>query len=167
MGAAAKAVIGAPALHSVEGRGVFLVERAAGPHVAPGRLALLAIPRHPPPDHIKDRGAVQDFIQEGAIELGHRPYDRHGQRLWEQARPDSDMELCTARGLGRIGPGFRPTDHAVIETTLWCGELEGWSLEEFRLGACWCMIKTQTKRRAFGHILPDGAHKRSIRRRHR
>ena len=61
--AAAEAVVAALAVLAVEARALLAVERAAGPIVAARHIGLLAIPRHAPTDHGRNRHAVAYLVE--------------------------------------------------------------------------------------------------------
>ena len=62
--AAAETVIDALAVVGVETRRLFAVERAAGPEIAPARLALALVPDDMFAHHLRDRQALPDLIEE-------------------------------------------------------------------------------------------------------
>ena len=63
--AAAETVVAALAVLGVEGRRLLAVERAAGPVIAAARIGFPLVPRDLSPDHLRDRDARADIVQEG------------------------------------------------------------------------------------------------------
>ena len=66
--AAAEAVVAALAVLGVEGRRLLAVERAAGPEIAAAGIGFALVPGDAPPDHLRDRQAGADVVEEGGRE---------------------------------------------------------------------------------------------------
>ena len=63
--AAAEAVVAALAVLGMEGRRLLAVEGAAGPVIAAPGIGFPLVPRDLAPDHLRDRDAGADVIEEG------------------------------------------------------------------------------------------------------
>ncbi len=66
--AAAEAVVAALAVLGVEGWRLLAMERAAGPIIAAAGIGFPLVPRDLAPDHVRDRDAGADVVEEGGGE---------------------------------------------------------------------------------------------------